>query len=208
MILELAFQHSPVSSSPPPPPKPPAEGDTHTAIDGGKYGPAFANFFEEQNERIRNGTETDPGEQYILHLDTLLLVSACVDRQVQWPSYAQQAFNNTYGIQTVNESVFNGMNDAYYREGGCRDKINDCRAVSSVFDPENVGINSTVNQICVDAENFCNENIRNPYVQLSGRSYYDITQIEPDPFPYSFYLGWLNEAVRSILTPTPKIFQC
>ncbi|KAJ4414932.1 hypothetical protein N0V82_007645 [Gnomoniopsis sp. IMI 355080] len=161
---------------------------------GGRYGPAFAAFFEEQNDKILNGTETDPGGQYILHLDTLLLVNACIDRQVQFPSYAHMAFNNTYGIQTVNESVYNGMNDAYFREGGCRDQINNCRAVSSVYDPENTGINSTVNKICSGAETFCTENIRDPYIDFSGRNYYDITQIEPDPFPYSFYLGWLNEA--------------
>lgn len=183
------------------PPRNISRASTYMSKDGGRYGPAFAAFFEEQNDKIRNGTETDPGEQYILHLDTLLLVNACIDRQVQFPSYAHMAFNNTYGIQAVNESVYNGMNDAYFREGGCRDQINDCRAISSVYDPGNTAINSTVNQICSDAEAYCTENLRDPYIDVSGRNYYDITQIEPDPFPYSFYLGWLNEAVRSVKSP-------
>lgn len=138
------------------------------------------------------------GEQYVIHLDTLFFVSACIDRQVQWPSYPEMAFNNTYGIQTVNESVYNGMKEAYSRPGGCRDQIDDCRVVASAYDPDNIGLNATVNQICADAESYCSNNIRGPYTQFSERNYYDITQIEPDPFPYTFYTGWLNQPVSSL----------
>ena len=55
---------------------------------GGRYGPAYAAFFEEQNQKIENGTWNDlDGEMYILHFDTLMIINGCVDRQVQWPSY-------------------------------------------------------------------------------------------------------------------------
>lgn len=143
------------------------------------------------------------GEQYIIHLDTLLLINSCIDRQVQWPSYPHIAFNNTYGIQTVNESVYNNMMDAYSRSGGCRDQIDACRAVSAVYDPDNIGLNATVNQVCAAAETFCSDNLRAPYNEISGRNYYDLTQLDPDPFPYEFFQGWLNQPVS--VSPCPNL---
>ncbi|GKT95329.1 carboxypeptidase S1 [Colletotrichum tofieldiae] len=161
---------------------------------GGRYGPAFAAYFQEQNEKIRNGTwEGTEGEKYILNLDTLLIVNGCIDRQVQWPSYPEMAFNNTYGIETVNATVYQGMVDAYHREGGCRDQIDACREVSAVYDPENIGINATVNRVCEAAESYCTRYVRDPYLDISGRDYYDVTQVDPTLFPPPFTAGFLNQ---------------
>ncbi|KAJ0382564.1 hypothetical protein COL922a_012295 [Colletotrichum nupharicola] len=161
---------------------------------GGRYGPAFAAYFQEQNEKIQNGTwDGTEGEQYILNLDTLLIVNGCIDRQVQWPSYPEMAFNNTYEIETVNETVYAGMVDAYYREGGCRDRIDACREVSAIYDPENIGTNASVNAMCQDAETFCTNNVRDPYLDVSGRDYYDVTQIDPTLFRAPFTAGYLNQ---------------
>lgn len=161
---------------------------------GGRYGPAFAAFFQEQNEKIRNGTwNGTAGTQHILNLDTLLIVNGCIDRLVQFPSYADMAFNNSYGVQAVNESVYLGMLDGYEREGGCRDQILECRALADEFDPGNIGINDTVNAVCQDAENYCLEYVRDPYLQLSGRNYYDVTQLDPTLFPEPYTPGWLNQ---------------
>ena len=161
---------------------------------GGRYGPGFAAFFEEQNEKIRNGTwDGDEGTRYILDLDTLLIINGCVDRRVQWPSYPQQAYNNTYGLQTVNRTIFDAMTDAFARPGGCRDQIDDCRALARAYDPANTGANASVNHVCAAAETYCSLHIRNGYTNHSGRNYYDIGQLNPDPFTFSFYVGWLNQ---------------
>lgn len=105
------------------------------------------------------------------------------------------AYNNTYGLQTVNETVYESMLDAYTREGGCRDQIDACQAVARAYDPDNVGRNATVNQLCTEAETFCSQHLRAPFQEVSGRNYYDVTQIDPDPFPYNFFVGWLNQPV-------------
>nr|AJD23205.1 serine carboxypeptidase [Onygena corvina] len=161
---------------------------------GGRYGPAFTAFFEAQNQKIKNGTwKGDKSSMHVLHLDTLMIVNGCVDRQVQWPGYPQMAYNNTYDIEAVNASVHGQMLDALYRKGGCRDKINDCRAISSISDPDNIGINTTVNAVCSKAENFCASDVRGPYLEYSGRNYYDIGQLDPSPFPAPFYMAWLNQ---------------
>ena len=130
---------------------------------GGRYGPAYSAFFEEQNQKIENGTWTDVGETYIIHFDTLLIVNGCIDRKVQWPSYPQIAYNNTYGIKTVNESTFHAMTDAFTKPGGCSDQIDECRRQSLLYDPTNQGFNASVNKVCQSAENFCVANIRDPY---------------------------------------------
>ncbi|KIV90011.1 hypothetical protein PV10_07361 [Exophiala mesophila] len=161
---------------------------------GGRYGPSYAAFFEEQNQKIANGTWNDTdGENFIIHLDTLVIINGCIDRQVQWPSYPHIAYNNTYGIETVNETIYKQMNDAYYGRGGCRDRIEDCRALSIQYDPSQRGLNTSVNSICQDAESFCSENIRDPYIKYSGRNYYDFATLNPDPFPAPWYVGWLNQ---------------
>lgn len=80
---------------------------------GGRYGPAFAAFFEEQNQRIENGTwDGMEGEMFVLDLDTLMIINGCIDRPTMYFSYPKIAVNNTYGIQAVNESVYQGMVDA------------------------------------------------------------------------------------------------
>lgn len=162
---------------------------------GGRYGPAYTAFFEEQNQKIENGTWIDTdGEMYIIHLDTLMIINGCIDRQVQWPSYPHIAYNNTYGIQTVNESIYQHMMSSYYDEGGCRDQIYECRNLSLAYDPMQRGMNASVNRVCRAAETFCTNNIRDPYTLYSGRNYYDIATLDPDPYPQPWYEGFLNQA--------------
>ena len=60
---------------------------------GGRYGPAFFRFFQEQNEKIRNGTISEKGTHYI-HLDTLGLINALLDAVIQGPAYPEMAYNN------------------------------------------------------------------------------------------------------------------
>lgn len=161
---------------------------------GGRYGPAFAAFFEEQNQRIENGTWTDmEGEMYILNLDTLMIINGCIDRPTMYFSYPSIVNSNTYGIMSVNESVNEGMWDALNKPGGCLDMIADCREISVIYDPENTGVNSTVNEVCDEAESYCYEYVRGPYLEVSGRNYYDMATFDPDPFPDPFYVGFLNQ---------------
>ncbi|KAF2725995.1 carboxypeptidase S1-like protein B [Polychaeton citri CBS 116435] len=161
---------------------------------GGRYGPAFATYLEEQNQKIENGTfADDDGENFILHLDTLMIINGCIDRQVQWPSYPHIAYNNTYGIQTVDETVYEDMIDSLYREGGCRYQINDCRELAGISDPDDLGNNATVNDVCEAAETFCSNYVRGPYLRYSGRNYYDFATLTPAPTPPGFYQGYLNQ---------------
>jgi carboxypeptidase C (cathepsin A) len=159
---------------------------------GGRYGPAMFTFWEEQNQRIENGTwDGGEGEQFILHLDTLLMISGCVDRKVQYPYYPQQAFRgNGYGIEAVNETVYNSMVASVPE---CLERIDTCREAAAESDPKNLGIDATVNDLCEAAETFCRTNIVSPYTEYSGLDYYDISSQSPPPFPPPFHEGFLNQ---------------
>lgn len=158
---------------------------------GGRYGPNFFTFFEEQNERIRNGTWKVEGETYILHLDSLVLVSGCIDN-LMWNSYSKIAYNNTYGIKAINESTRDQILHDLTRKRGCLDQTYKCGNLSMKYDPKNIGINDTVNQVCANASNFCNKYVQGPYTE-TGRNFYDITAFDPVSFTPPFYEGYLNQ---------------
>ncbi|PWY70277.1 alpha/beta-hydrolase [Aspergillus heteromorphus CBS 117.55] len=156
---------------------------------GGKYGPAYAAFFQDQNAQIEDGSL----DARRIHLDTLGIINGCVDLLIQVPSFPHQAYNNTYGIEGINQTVYDQAMDAWGKPGGCKDRILDCRAVAAASDPNMHGHNATVNQICRDADSYCSERIKSLYTRLSGRGYYDITHSSKDPFPPPYYMGYLNQ---------------
>ncbi|KAL4883328.1 Alpha/Beta hydrolase protein [Aspergillus karnatakaensis] len=160
---------------------------------GGRYGPSFTAFFQEQNEKIANGSLTTPGESHYIHLDTLGIINGCVDLLVQAPSYPEMAYNNTYSIEAINQTVFEQAMDAWSRPGGCKDQITRCRRLASEGDPQMYGNNRTVNEACREADSFCGNNVEGPYILFSGRGYYDISHFDPDPFPPPYYLGYLSQ---------------
>ncbi|KAF1985629.1 putative carboxypeptidase S1 [Aulographum hederae CBS 113979] len=161
---------------------------------GGHYGPAFAAFFQEQNDKIANGSLTDQGANFPIHLDTLGIINGCVDLQTMQLSYPQIAFNNTYGIQAINESTYTAAVAAWQQPGGCQERIAACRTIAAQQDPTNQGNSPEVNRVCADANNFCQNNVEGPYILYSGRSFYDISQSAEDPFPPSYFQGFLNQA--------------
>jgi carboxypeptidase C (cathepsin A) len=158
---------------------------------GGRYGPSFAAYFQQQNEKIANKTITTEGETYYIHLDTLGIINGCIDLLTQAPSYPEMAYNNTYGIQVINETVYRQALDAWSRPQGCRDLIVTCRALAREGDPAMFGNNATVNAACIEADQFCSNEVEGPYF-YGDRGYYDITHLRPDPFPppYYEYVDW------------------
>ncbi|CAG8027262.1 unnamed protein product [Penicillium nalgiovense] len=160
---------------------------------GGRYGPSFTAFFQEQNEKIKNGSIDNPGESHYIHLDTLGIINGCIDLLVQEPTYPVMAYNNTYDIQAINKTVYDLAMDAWSRPGGCKDLIMHCRALAAEGDPQMYGNNETVNKACHNADKFCSNNVEGTYIEYSDRGYYDLTHKNPDPFPPSYYLGWLNQ---------------
>jgi carboxypeptidase C (cathepsin A) len=122
---------------------------------GGKYGPATAAYFEQQNQKIRNGGIDNAANQYIIHLDTLGIFNGCVDDLTMSQSWPIMAYNNTYGIKVIDEAQYNESMAAYLRPGGCESAILQCQSLAKQYDPENRGINNKVNAACVSADTIC-----------------------------------------------------
>lgn len=95
------------------------------------------------------------------------------------------ALNNTYGIKTINQSVYDAAMKSFTEPGGVQVLIETCRALAAEGDPGNQGNNSTVNDACAEA-NDATWDMEGPYVEYSGRNYYDIAAIDPDPFPPNY----------------------
>ena len=159
---------------------------------GGKYGPAFASLWDKQNKKRSNGTIPQNGTIPI-KLVSLGIMNGCIDDLTQGPFYPTMAVNNTYGLQAISNTRANLASASFYAAGGCQDLINQCRGAVQALDPTNQGNVSSVNDICQSAQQSCSSNVVDPYSD-SGRSYYDIGHFDPDPFPPSTYLEYLNSA--------------
>lgn len=174
---------------------------------GGRYGPSFAAFFQEQNEKIKNGTLTGAGESHYIHLDTLGIINGCVDLLVQEPSYPKMAYNNTYGIETINKTVYDQAMLNWSRPGGCKDQIKHCRALAAEGDPMMYGNNQTVNKACQKADSLCSNNVEGAYLEYADRGYYDIATRIPTrsrrltSWATSTSIGYRAHSVSPLTTP-------
>jgi carboxypeptidase C (cathepsin A) len=161
---------------------------------GGRWGPEFAAYFEQQNQKIANGTTkgcNGTSEPQNLNLDTLLIINGCADRLTMWPTYAKMASDNTYGIKAINDSQVQNMEEAWEMPGGCRDQVLDCHEAARVGDPQNLGGNATVNEICAASETFCYSYIMDGYRNATSRGYFDIGTIAGSP--PKFHQAFLNQ---------------
>ena len=159
---------------------------------GGKYGPAFATLWEQQNLLRKNGS-IPSNKTLEIRLSSLGIVQGCVDDLVQGRFYPIFANNNTYGIQALSLIDQQSAASSFLSANGCQQLVQNCRNAVTVQDPQSDGNVATVNQICANAQNTCNNEVNGPYYS-SGRDIYDITQNMPDPFPPSTYLEYLNNA--------------
>ena len=144
--------------------------------------------------RISNGSFNHTGETFYIHLDTLGIINGCIDVLTQALSFPTFAYNNTYGIQAINESLYLQAISDFYTPGGCRDQIVTCQSLAAEYDPDFTGNNDTVNQACIIASICQNNLIEGGYVNVSGLNYYDIAAPSADPFPPQYYVGYLAQA--------------
>lgn len=122
---------------------------------GGYWAPSSAAYMVKQNAKIASG-EIDGT---ILHVDQIGSTNGCIDLKYQMEWYPQMAYNNTYNLEVINETVYEAALHNYHKKNGCKDKIQECRELGEQYDPEQLGVNETVNAVCVKAQNYCTNNI-------------------------------------------------
>lgn len=149
---------------------------------GGHYGPAFYNYFYDQNQLIASGTTS--GIQ--LNFDTLGIINGIIDESIQAPYYPIFAVNNTYGIKAVNDTVASYMQFACFMIDGCLDQIGYCRETGKTTIADYA--------ICSEAVDMCRDNVEGPYYAYGGRGVYDIRHPIDDPTPPQYFVDLLNTA--------------
>ncbi|KAJ8115936.1 hypothetical protein ONZ43_g4549 [Nemania bipapillata] len=169
---------------------------------GGRYGPGFAAFIEEQNHQIRRGFL--PGAKQ-LNITTLGIVNGCVDLLTQETSAPEFAYDrNTYGIPGITYEEYEAACKAYKQyPGGCRDKINNCLNLSNIEDPAMYGNATNTNVACKMASDFCQDAVEGPYIYRKQWAFYDIAHCYLDAFPGNEFLYYLSkeEILQAIGVP-------
>ncbi|KAL1881959.1 hypothetical protein Daus18300_001013 [Diaporthe australafricana] len=161
---------------------------------GGHYGPKVMQFFHKQNQKIADGEISGPGTHY-LHLDTLGLVNACIDVQVQDESYSFFAWNNTYGIKAINETSKHKQLYELYRPDGILDQTRECQRLSKALEAtDGPNLNASyVESYCRDVSSLSSKVLIEPYMESTKYGWFDVTHPRADSFPSNYHLGWLNE---------------
>ncbi|KAF2967522.1 hypothetical protein GQX73_g6073 [Xylaria multiplex] len=168
---------------------------------GGRYGPGFAAFIEEQNLQIRHGFL--PGAKH-LNITTLGIINGCVDLLIQETSAPEFAYDrNTYGIPGTIGEEYEAALVAYSQKGGCLDKIDKCLYLGKRFDPAMYGNVTEVNDACEDASDFCQNEVEGPYIFRKQWAFYDIAHCYLDAFPGNEFLYYLSseEILKAIGVP-------
>lgn len=81
---------------------------------------------------------------------------------VQLLAYPQFAYNkNTYGVQRITKEAYLNALSVY---PACIKQLIECRTTAAVRDPDVVGADKKVNEICLNAIKYCFNDIKiNPY---------------------------------------------
>ncbi|OJD29552.1 carboxypeptidase d [Diplodia corticola] len=142
---------------------------------GGHYAPVFSDYIEQQN--AKNITDA-------VHIDlqSVLIGNGWFDPLTQYQAYYNFSISpgHTYDYQPFNSTIADLWYNNLYGPGNCYDQTAACYA-------------SGRNDVCAAADTFCYQEVENLYDIYSGRDEYDFRELTPDPFPYSFYVAYLND---------------
>ncbi|KAF3397858.1 Carboxypeptidase S1 [Penicillium rolfsii] len=141
---------------------------------GGHYGPVFNEYFLSQNAKNIAGAID-------IKLENVLIGNGWFDPMIQYQAYYNYSVSpgNTYDYDPYNASVKAEWYNNLYGPGNCLDQTKQCYATGR-------------NDICATADSFCANKVENLFDIYSGRDEYDMRELTPDPFPYSFYVDYLN----------------
>lgn len=147
---------------------------------GGHYGPVFNEYFETQN------AANIPGAAKI-KLESVMIGNGWYDPKIGYQAFYNYTVfpGNTYDYSPYNETTQKQLYDNVYGENGCLARLS-----------KHCSSKTGDNAACSDADNWCANNVEAFLDNIPNRDEYDVRELQPDPFPYSFYIQYLN---------TPKV---
>lgn len=159
---------------------------------GGQYGPVFADFFEDQNDRRRAGL-IPAANTLQIKVKSLGIINGLVDTVIQTPSLASFVYNNTYGLQRIPQTEYLNLLSDFKKPNGCLEKASQCHARATANNVEGENLDADTVDMCSSASIAC-WRVQSDALQLSGRNAYDIRVTSPNSFPSYAYLEYLNQA--------------
>ncbi|KAK7757545.1 hypothetical protein SLS62_000560 [Diatrype stigma] len=173
---------------------------------GGHYGPRFARFFQEMNEKIAGAntgaaraTQEWEGAQY-LHLDTLGIINGGIDVVTQMESFITFPSYNTYGLHIFDAALEGELWSNWSRPHGCKAQVSACADYLRDHDPAGLDLlarRRNISEVCTNTTEECAmapwaAYMSQPYYRARG--WFDIGHPKQDPFPPPHYLGYLRQA--------------
>ena len=87
--------------------------------------------------------------------------------------------HEAYDYAPFNATSAAQMYNSLYGPGNCVSQLQACHTFGT-------------NSICSAADDFCYTEVEDLYDRYAHRDEYDIRELQPDPFPYDFYVAYLN----------------
>ncbi|KAH8900538.1 alpha/beta-hydrolase [Thozetella sp. PMI_491] len=160
---------------------------------GGYWGANFFDLFLAQNQLVQTKSHKNPNAT-VIPLGTLGIGNGCIDARAQalgWPLIAN---NNTYGIKSYSDTVYQEViGNITMPETGCYALIDKCRALVAEGDPTGQMTNATVNAACQAADAVCVNGILAQFAISTNRSNFDITQLPIRSDVDNYFNGFYNQ---------------
>ncbi|KAH8878619.1 alpha/beta-hydrolase [Thozetella sp. PMI_491] len=121
-----------------------------------------------------------------LRVDAIEITNGCVDFYYQIGGYPEYTNINTYGIKFYNDTFYQEIRNNITKPNGYLDLTEQYRQAGQVGDPNYIGNNATVNQICTEATLYC-ATIITPLYRIHNVSTYDIA-MQKTPGTSAYYL--------------------
>ncbi|KAJ3474329.1 hypothetical protein NLG97_g9894 [Lecanicillium saksenae] len=177
-----------------PPPPQPVSINLFAESYGGRYGPIFADIWDEQNQMApvapAAANQTTNSTRQI-QLASLGIVNGCVDQEIQQALSPKFATANTYGFKAYSDEAAKFYTDKFNSSGGCGERLRRCASLSAALDVNGTGTVDGVNQACQRANRACQDADMNYFA--AGRSVYDLASPANDPFPPYRFVDYLNQ---------------
>ncbi|TPX14617.1 uncharacterized protein E0L32_005309 [Thyridium curvatum] len=166
---------------------------TYSVQYGGFWSTAFFSYVVDQNKLI-SSQQHKVANATALRLGTLGIGNGCIDIEAQAASFPQMAWNNTYGVQSYPEEVYDlVMGNLTAPEIGCYDRVKQCRKARADGDPTSQGNNNTVNEACMAASTVCFDVVMGSYNAVSNRSTFDILHLRTAGDEPIYFEGFFNQ---------------
>ncbi|EAQ83262.1 hypothetical protein CHGG_09666 [Chaetomium globosum CBS 148.51] len=157
---------------------------------GGRYGPGFFRFFQEQNERIANGSLSHPGARP-LQLGTLGIINGAIDWSILAEACFDFPFNNTYTPPLYPPSLHTSLLHNWTRPHGWHAQLLACQTALLSPHPNPNPPNTNISTLCTTTLATLEAACFDTYTTTARRGPYDIAHPAADPFPAPHARGWL-----------------